>query len=110
VLVTKRFEEKNTPRLHEVIPVFDILDDELTIFINNGQVRRGSEKPVKERKTVDPLTGEEEFPSYHPIVRFMASRALAPLDKYYSLTDESIFYRAAIRTLTSSLSGCMLIY
>jgi hypothetical protein len=34
----KRFETNSTPQLYEVLPAFYIIDDQLSLIINNGVV------------------------------------------------------------------------
>lgn len=60
----------NTPLLHEVIPVIDVLTKGLT-------------KAIADDAVAQP-------------VRVAAARGYQVINKYYSLTDESIMYRSAM--------------
>jgi hypothetical protein len=76
---TKKISQSKIPLLHEVIPIVDIITRALDDF-------------------VDDIT---KF----PVVRAAARRGRAMMNKYYSLTDDSVMYRIAmckwrIRTLT----------
>ena len=68
---TERVSQSNVPLLHEVIPLIDILTSCLTKAISD------------ENNIVQP-------------VRAAASRGYKLINKYYSLTDESIMYRLAM--------------
>ena len=67
---TKKISQTNTPLLHEVIPIFDILTQALDDFIDD----------------------ENKLPA----VRAAARRGRAMLNKYYGITDGSIMYRIAM--------------
>lgn len=73
---TVRVSQTNTPLLHEVIPIIDILTKGLT-------------NTVADEKIIQP-------------VRVAAARGYQVINKYYSLTDESIMYRAAMSTYTTA--------
>ena len=60
----------NTPLLHEVIPISDILTDDL-----------------------DNTAHDETLPG---VVRLAAGRGLKILNKYYAKTDEGIMHRLAM--------------
>ncbi|KAJ3520365.1 hypothetical protein NM688_g9172 [Phlebia brevispora] len=67
---TERVSKANTPLLHEVIPLIDVLTGRLEKVIDD--------------------------PSLHKAVRHAAARSLHILNKYYLKTDESIMYRCAM--------------
>jgi hypothetical protein len=62
--------QSQTPLIHEVIPIFDIITHHLDKFVDNS----------------------DNFLA----VRSAAQRGHAMMNKYYSLTDESIMYRIAM--------------
>ncbi|THH18573.1 hypothetical protein EUX98_g8934, partial [Antrodiella citrinella] len=70
LLATKRISESDTPLLHNVIPIIDVLTERLQATINNITLT--------------------------PSVRLAAKRGLKVLNKYYSVTDESVMYRIAM--------------
>ena len=72
---TERISRSNHPLLHEVIPLIDMLYDRLKIARDNSE--------------------------HHAVVRAAAARGIVMLNKYYSATDESIMYRAAMSTSTA---------
>jgi hypothetical protein len=78
---TKKISQTNTPLLHEVIPIFDILTHALDDFVGD----------------------EDKLPA----VRAAARRGHAMLDKYYGITDESIMYRIAMCTLHYHFQTCL---
>lgn len=67
---TRKISQSNMPLLHEVIPVFDIITHALDDYIDD----------------------ETMFPA----VWAAARRGRAMMNKYYSITDESIMYRIAM--------------
>ncbi|THH18736.1 hypothetical protein EUX98_g8907 [Antrodiella citrinella] len=70
VLATKIISKTNTPLIHQVIPVIDILTENL-------------------QQTID----DRSLPK---MVRRAAKRGLTVLNKYYSATDQSVMYRIAM--------------
>jgi hypothetical protein len=78
MLVTKFFEQHNRPLLHEVLPMFDKLDDAFTELIKDTSI--------------------------HDVVRYLVSCGFSLLDKYYGKTDEGALYRAALREFFLELS------
>lgn len=63
-------ESKSCPLIHEVIPVLDLA----TIYL---------ESMIRDVRNL-------------PVVRTAAARGLVVVDKYYSKTDESLMYQAAL--------------
>ena len=70
LIATKQMSQSQTPLIHMVIPIFDIITRALDDHIN-----------------------DDTLP---PAVRMAAWRGRAMLNKYYGLTDESIVYRIAM--------------
>ncbi|KIM35089.1 hypothetical protein M413DRAFT_48960, partial [Hebeloma cylindrosporum] len=70
LLATKEILKSKTPLIHQVIPIFDIITTALEDSIDNNSL-----------------------PS---VVRHAALRGYLMLNKYYSLTDESVVYRIAM--------------
>jgi hypothetical protein len=68
---TKKISQNKVPLLHEVIPIVDIITRALDDYADD----------------VTKL----------PVVRAAAQRGRAMVNKYYSLTDDSIMYRLAMR-------------
>ena len=75
LLATKRVSKSDTPLLHEVIPIIDLLTKSLTTAIESPDI-------------VQPI-------------RVTAVRGYTVINKYYSLTDDSIMYRVAMSTYAS---------
>lgn len=69
-MATKEISKSKTPLIHQVIPIFDIITTALEDSIDNAAL---------------PL-----------VVRHAALRGYLMLNKYYSLTDESVVYRIAM--------------
>lgn len=69
-MVTNQMSQSNTPLIHQVIPLMDGLT-----------------------RAFDKFIGDSEL---HLAVRYAAKRGLAILNKYYSLTDDSIVYRISM--------------
>jgi hypothetical protein len=86
-MATHEFEYTNRPIIWQVLPAFDILDDGLMRIIDNGQVQRNG-KIIKH--------ANPEFKPYHDTIRYLAIQGLAPLNKYYSATDEAVFARGGL--------------
>jgi hypothetical protein len=87
---TKKISKSKTPLVHEVIPIFDVLT-----------------------RTLDKHVADVTLP---PAIRVAAARGRTMLNKYYSLTDDSIVYRIAmsksshvymIMTLTHTFQCCI---
>jgi hypothetical protein len=70
MLVTKFFEQNGRPLLHEVLPMFDKLDDAFTEMVKDFTM--------------------------NSVVRYLVSCGFSLLDKYYGKTDEGVLYRAAL--------------
>ena len=71
-MATNEISKNKIPLIHQVIPIFDIITTALEDTIDNDTL---------------PL-----------VVRHAALRGFFMLNKYYSLTDESIVYRVAMST------------
>jgi hypothetical protein len=67
---TKKISQSETPLLHEVIPICDVITRALDDYIDDK--------------------------SKFPAVRAAARRGLVMLNKYYALTDDSVMYRVAM--------------
>ncbi len=70
--------------LHEVIPIMDLLNDELKKIVNNA--------------------------SQPSVIRKAVQRAITVLDKYYTLTDDSIMWKTAMRASLPHYNSSKLIY
>jgi hypothetical protein len=75
LVATKKISKSKTPLLHEVIPVFDVLTRALDDYVDDA--------------------------TKFPIVRAAARRGRSMMNKYYSLTDDSIVYRIAMCTCSN---------
>jgi hypothetical protein len=71
LFATKQISRSETPLVHEVIPIFDIIS-----------------------RALDDHVGDGSLPS---AVRVAAARGRTLLNKYYGLSDDSIVYRIAMR-------------
>ena len=71
-MATNEISKNKIPLIHQVIPIFDIITTALEDTIDNDTL---------------PL-----------VVRHAALQGFFMLNKYYSLTDESIVYRVAMST------------
>jgi len=69
-LATKKISKSKVPLIHHVIPIFDVVTTALEDHIDNSTL---------------PL-----------VVRHAALRGYLMLNKYYTLTDDSIVYRVAM--------------
>jgi len=72
---TMKISTNKIPLIHEVIPHIDVITSTLDEFMDDA--------------------------SKHPAVRHAALRGLLMLNKYYTLTDESIVFRIAMSKLCS---------
>jgi hypothetical protein len=70
MLVTKFFEQNGQPLLHEVLPMFDKLDDAFTDMVKDFTM--------------------------NSVVRYLVSCGFSLLDKYYGKMDEGALYCAAL--------------
>ena len=73
LLATKKISKSKIPLIHQVIPIFDIITT-----------------------TLEDNIDKHTLP---PVVRHAALRGYLMLNKYYSLTDESVVYRIAMSAL-----------
>lgn len=78
VQATERMSKSRVPLLHEVIPLIDTLSTHLDKYVEN------------------------EGKTYHPAISSAAARGRKVLDRYYAATDDSIMYRAAMGTSSTS--------
>jgi len=72
LFATKRISQNQIPLIHDVIPIFDILTTTLDTFVDDWACA--------------------------PAVRAAALRGLSVLNKYYTLTDDSVVHRIAMST------------
>jgi hypothetical protein len=70
LVATQKISQSNTPLIHEVIPIFDVLTRALDDYADDKNI--------------------------FPAVRAAARRGRALLNKYYGISDESIVYRISI--------------
>lgn len=70
LIATKQMSQSKTPLVHEVIPIFDIIN-----------------------RALDEYVGDATLPA---AVRMAAARGRTMLNKYYGLTDDSVIYRIAM--------------
>ncbi|KAE9388812.1 hypothetical protein BT96DRAFT_835757, partial [Gymnopus androsaceus JB14] len=75
LILTKRFEDKSRPLLHEFIPALDI-------------ATRNLEKVI-------------QMAAHLPVIHMAAARGLVVVDKYYAKTDDSLMYRLAMSEFLS---------
>ena len=73
LLATKKISKSKIPLIHQVIPIFDIITTALEDNINKHMLP--------------------------PVVRHAALQGYLMLNKYYSLTDESVVYQIAMSAL-----------
>jgi len=83
-LATKKISKSKVPLIHHVIPIFDVVTTALEDHID---------------KSTLPL-----------VVRHAALRGYLMLNKYYSLTDDSIVYRVAMSVFFIRFSGLLLTF
>jgi hypothetical protein len=72
LLTTKRISQNKVPLIHDVIPIFDILTNTLDRFVDDETCA--------------------------PVVCAAALCGLSVLNKYYTLTDDSVVHRIAMST------------
>ena len=72
LIATKQISQSKTPLVHEVIPIFDVIN-----------------------RALDEHIDDTTLPA---AVRMAAARGRTMLNKYYGLTDDSIIYRIAMCT------------
>ena len=82
LFVTKEVSKSSVPRIYQVIPFMDRLNDALDDF------------------AVDPMLC--------PAVRMAAIRGRSMLNKYYGKTDDSIIFRIAMSKSSSHINICTL--
>jgi len=83
-LATKKISKSKVPLIHHVIPIFDVVTTALEDYIDNSAL---------------PL-----------VVRHAALQGYLMLNKYYTLTDDSIVYRVAMSVFFNLFLGFLLTF
>nr|GAT45036.1 predicted protein [Mycena chlorophos] len=96
---TMRVSSNKHPRIFEVIPLIDILNEHLEDVAKQEHadvfVHEQDPKAAKDPKMKSKNAKPKQRPTFVS-VRVSAVRALGVVDKYYSKTDDSIMYRAGL--------------